>query len=213
MPRMVPFSNFLGRCYCMKIQPMVDSCPNFQDILSRKLWAYLLKFGWLSLFGHPSVGDRLNCESSESRGTRAVAPKSEWWTVTLDQKWLSSELCASITHAQCRSQHTSQLSTLCWWVWSERIWWVGQRSPKLSQACRHKQALVWVSFDIHNSAKQMKDKRLKSLAKPQGQGLMITKTQGAHLVRVRDTLVVLSHNERARDEHGNACVYWDLTTW
>jgi hypothetical protein len=36
---------------------------------------------------------------------------------------------------------------------------------------------------------------------------MVTKAQGAHLVRVRDTPVVLSHNERARDEHGNACVY------
>jgi hypothetical protein len=47
-----------------------------------------------------------------------------------------------------------------------------------------------VSFDIHDSAKQMKDKCLKSLAKPQGQGLMIIKTQGAHLVRVRDTPVV-----------------------
>jgi hypothetical protein len=36
---------------------------------------------------------------------------------------------------------------------------------------------------------------------------MVTKAQGAHLVRVRDTPVVLSHNEWARDEHGNACVY------
>jgi hypothetical protein len=63
-----------------------------------------------------------------------------------------------------------------------------------------------VGFDIHDSAKWMKDKRLKALANPQGQGSMITKTQGAHLVRVRDTPVILSHNERARDEHGNACV-------
>jgi hypothetical protein len=52
----------------------------------------------------------------------------------------------------------------------------------------------------------MKDKHLKALAKPEGQGSMITKTQGAHLVIVRDTPVILSHNERARDEHGNACV-------
>jgi hypothetical protein len=36
---------------------------------------------------------------------------------------------------------------------------------------------------------------------------MVTKAQGAHLVRVRDTLVILSHNERAKDEHGNDCVY------
>jgi hypothetical protein len=64
-----------------------------------------------------------------------------------------------------------------------------------------------VSFDIHNSAKRMKVKHLKSLAKPEGQGSMITKTQGVHLVRVRDTPVVLSHNRRARDKHGNTCVY------
>jgi hypothetical protein len=43
------------------------------------------------------------------------------------------------------------------------------------------------SFDIHDSTKQMKDKRSKSLAKPQGQGSMITKTQGVHLIRVRHT--------------------------
>jgi hypothetical protein len=52
----------------------------------------------------------------------------------------------------------------------------------------------------------MKDKRLKALAKPQGQGSMITKTQGVHLVGVRDTPVVLNHNERARDEHDNTYV-------
>jgi hypothetical protein len=56
-------------------------------------------------------------------------------------------------------------------------------------------------------AKQMKDKHSKSLAEPQGQGSMITKTQGAHLVRVRDTTVILSHKEQTRDEHGNTCVY------
>jgi hypothetical protein len=64
-----------------------------------------------------------------------------------------------------------------------------------------------VSFDMHNSAKQMKDKCSKSHAKPKGQVSMITKTQVVHLVRVRDTPVVLSHNGRARDEHGNTCVY------
>jgi hypothetical protein len=53
----------------------------------------------------------------------------------------------------------------------------------------------------------MKDKRSKSLVKPQGQGSMITKTQGVHFIRVRDTPVILCHNERARDEHGNTCVY------
>jgi hypothetical protein len=44
----------------------------------------------------------------------------------------------------------------------------------------------------------MKDKHLKSLTKWQGQGSRITKTQGVHLVRVRDTPVVLSYNKRAR---------------
>jgi hypothetical protein len=63
-----------------------------------------------------------------------------------------------------------------------------------------------VSFDIHDSAKRMRDKCLKSQAKPQGQGLMIIKTRGVHLVGVRDTLVILSHNDWARDEHGNTCV-------
>jgi hypothetical protein len=37
----------------------------------------------------------------------------------------------------------------------------------------------------------MKDKCSKSLAKAQGHGSMITKTQGVHLVRVRDATVVL----------------------
>jgi hypothetical protein len=46
-----------------------------------------------------------------------------------------------------------------------------------------------------------------SLAKPHGQGSMRTKNRGVHLVGMRDTLVVLSHNERARDEHGNTCVH------
>jgi hypothetical protein len=49
----------------------------------------------------------------------------------------------------------------------------------------------------------MKDKRLKALAEPQGQGWMIAKTQGVHLGTVRDALVVLSHNKQTRDEHGN----------
>jgi hypothetical protein len=35
---------------------------------------------------------------------------------------------------------------------------------------------------------------------------MITKTRGVHLVGVRDTPVVLSHNEQARDKNGNTYV-------
>jgi hypothetical protein len=136
-------SNSLDNYYCMRTQLMADSCPNYQDILSRKLWAYFPEFGWLAHFGPPSVSDRSNCKSSESRGTRAVALKSERWTATLDQKWSSSELRANITHERCRSQHTSQLCTWCWQVWSEQIWWVNQRSPKSSQTCGQKQALVW----------------------------------------------------------------------
>jgi hypothetical protein len=63
-----------------------------------------------------------------------------------------------------------------------------------------------VSFDIHDWAKRMKDKHSKALAKPKGQGSMITKTRGVHLVRVRDTPVILSHKGWTRDEHSNTCV-------
>jgi hypothetical protein len=63
-----------------------------------------------------------------------------------------------------------------------------------------------VHFDIHDSAKRMKDKHSNALVKPQGQGSMITKARGVHLVGVRDIPVILSHNEQARDEHGNTCV-------
>jgi hypothetical protein len=69
-----------------------------------------------------------------------------------------------------------------------------------------KQASVWVRIDIHCLAKWMKDKRSKSLVKPQGQESTITKAQVVHLVGGRDTPVVLSHNKQNRDEHGNACV-------
>jgi hypothetical protein len=62
------------------------------------------------------------------------------------------------------------------------------------------------NFDIHDLAKWMKHKHSKALAKQQGQGSMITKTQGVHFIEVRDTSVVLSHNEWVRDEHGNTCV-------
>jgi hypothetical protein len=61
------------------------------------------------------------------------------------------------------------------------------------------------------SPKLMKDKRLKSLAKPQGP--LKTKAQGVHLVRVMDTPVILSHNEWTKDKHGNACVQYGLTMW
>jgi hypothetical protein len=38
-----------------------------------------------------------------------------------------------------------------------------------------------------------------------------TKAQGVRLVRVRDTPVVLGHNERTIDEHGKTCVQEGLT--
>jgi hypothetical protein len=50
----------------MKTQPMADACPNYLDSPSRMLLTYLSGFGLLTQFGHPSVGDRLNCESGES---------------------------------------------------------------------------------------------------------------------------------------------------
>jgi hypothetical protein len=68
---------------------MANSWFNYQDIPSRKFWAYLLEFGLLTQFGRLSTDDRPNCESSEFLGTRAVAPKSERQTMTLDQKWSS----------------------------------------------------------------------------------------------------------------------------
>jgi hypothetical protein len=59
----------------------------------------------------------------------------------------------------------------------------------------------------------MKGKCSKSLVKPQELRSMITKTQGIRLVRVRDTPVILSHNERTKDEHGNTGVQQGLTLW
>jgi hypothetical protein len=41
---------------------------------------------------------------------------------------------------------------------------------------------------------------------------MVTKTQGVRLVRVWDTPIVLSHNERTSDEHGNIDVQEGLTS-
>jgi hypothetical protein len=75
--QMVPSSTSLGSCCCMKTQPMADACPNYLDSPSYMLLVYLSGFGLLTQFGHPSMGYRPNCESSESRGVRAVAPKSE----------------------------------------------------------------------------------------------------------------------------------------
>jgi hypothetical protein len=63
---------------------MADSCPNYPDVPSHKPLAYPLEFGLLHQFGHPSMDDRPNYESSESRGMRAVAPKSERQIVTLN---------------------------------------------------------------------------------------------------------------------------------
>jgi hypothetical protein len=58
----------------MRTQPMTYSCPNYLDAPSHKPLAYLPEFGLLAQFRHLSTGDRLNYESSEFRGTRAVAP-------------------------------------------------------------------------------------------------------------------------------------------
>jgi hypothetical protein len=59
----------------------------------------------------------------------------------------------------------------------------------------------------------MKDGWTESPVKPQGHRLMISKTQGVCLIKVRDTQSSLSHNERTSDEHGNACVQHSLTSW
>jgi hypothetical protein len=75
---------------------------------------------------------------------------------------------------------------------------------------RREQALVWGEHRHHCSAKMMKCS--KSLAKSQGQGSMITKTQGVLLVRVMDTPVVLSHSEWTRDKHDKDCVQEGLTS-
>jgi hypothetical protein len=80
------------------------------------------------------------------------------------------------------------------------------------RSCRRNKLLGGISFDDHSLAKSMKDGCTKALVKPQVQGLMITKAQGVHLVRVMDTPVILSHNERTSDKHGNACVQEGLTS-
>jgi hypothetical protein len=49
----------------------------------------------------------------QSRGTRAVVPKSERQTVNLSQRLSSSELRVNITRELCRSSHTSELYSWC----------------------------------------------------------------------------------------------------
>jgi hypothetical protein len=63
---------------------MTDFCSNYLDVPSHKPYAYLPEFGLLAQFDNPSMGDRPNCGSSESRGTRAFAPKSGEQTMTLN---------------------------------------------------------------------------------------------------------------------------------
>jgi hypothetical protein len=83
----------------------------------------------------------------------------------------------------------------------------GSGPPDSHVACqRPSVGLRRQHFDVHNLAKWMKDKGSKALAESQGQGSMITKAQGVHLVRVRDTSIILCRKEWIRDEHGNACV-------
>jgi hypothetical protein len=63
---------------------MTNTCPNYQDIPSHKLLAYLPEFDLLSQFVHPSMDDRPNYGSIESQGKHAVVPRSEQQTMTLD---------------------------------------------------------------------------------------------------------------------------------
>jgi hypothetical protein len=76
--------------------------------------------------------------------------------------------------------------------------------PIISVILQTKKTSVWVIIDNDYMVKRMNVGRMESLVKLQGQESMITKTQGVCLVRVRDTPIVLSHNEWTRDEHGNA---------
>jgi hypothetical protein len=54
---------------------MTNSCPNSLDIPSHNPLTYPPGFGSLARFGRPSVDDRPNYGSNESRGTHAVVPK------------------------------------------------------------------------------------------------------------------------------------------
>jgi hypothetical protein len=84
--------------------------------------------------------------------------------------------------------------------------------PTISENLQTKQASIGISFDNHYLAKWMNDGCTKSLVKPQGQGSMVTKTHGVHMVRVWDTPVILSRNEWTSEENGNACVQQGLTS-
>jgi hypothetical protein len=83
---MVPSSDSLGSCCCTRTLPTANYCPNSLDIPSHKPVTYPRGFGSLAQFGYPSMDDRSNYGSNESRGTRAVAPKSDRQTTTLDQR-------------------------------------------------------------------------------------------------------------------------------
>jgi hypothetical protein len=105
----VSSSDSLGNYSCMRTRPTTDSCLNSLGVPSHKPSAYSQNFGLLTQFGRPSVDDRPNCGSNKFWGMHAVAPKSEWQTTTLDQRWLSSELRTSIARELCRSQHILNL--------------------------------------------------------------------------------------------------------
>jgi hypothetical protein len=74
--------------------------------------------------------------------------------------------------------------------------------PTIDEVLRTKQASVW-SWLWQPLLGETDERWVqKSLVKP----------QGVHLVRVRDTPVVLSHNEQTSGDHGNACVQAGLTS-
>jgi hypothetical protein len=132
---MVPSLNSIGRCCCTRTRPRVNSDPNFLDFPKRRLLAYLQEFDRLAQFGHSSVSDRLNCGSSESQRTCAVAPKSKRQTMSLDRRLSSLEPHVSITRDLCRSPHICEHHSRCGRVRSGQIWRVNPRSPKSNQTC------------------------------------------------------------------------------
>jgi hypothetical protein len=100
---MVPSLNSLGNNYCKRIQPRVNLDPNFLDVTKHRLLAYLRVYGWVAIFGHLPVGDRLNYGSGEFWVRRAVATKSEREIVSLGRRLSSSELRVNITRELYRS--------------------------------------------------------------------------------------------------------------
>jgi hypothetical protein len=56
---------------------MADSFPSCLGVPLCRLLAYLPIFGSLAQFDHPPVSDRLNYESSESRGKHAIVPRNK----------------------------------------------------------------------------------------------------------------------------------------